>query len=123
MEMDVAAEDVFTTELRRVQYRKDADEDDTSFLRQKVLKRWGFIADDQSRVKLMSKKQAREAIRLAQELGLIGTGLSQDEAGKGGMSSGNEIFFPELLELTWPPEGRLIERDCTCDMWDRIRCK
>jgi carboxylesterase type B len=123
MEMDVAAEDVFTTELRRVQYRKDVEEEDTSFLRQKVLKRWGFAADDHSRVKLMSKKQAREAIRLAQELGLMGTGLSEDETGKIGMPYSNEIFFPELLELTWPPEGRLIERDCTCDMWDRIRCK
>lgn len=123
MEMDVAAEDVFTTELRRVPYRKDADEEDASFLRQKVLKRWGFAADDHGRVKLMPKKQAREAIRLAQEMGLMGTGLSEDETGKSGVPYANEIFFPELLELTWPPEGRLIERDCTCDMWDRIRCK
>eukprot|EP00557_Chaetoceros_sp_GSL56_P012315 CAMPEP_0176478174 /NCGR_PEP_ID=MMETSP0200_2-20121128/1041_1 /TAXON_ID=947934 /ORGANISM="Chaetoceros sp., Strain GSL56" /LENGTH=1129 /DNA_ID=CAMNT_0017874085 /DNA_START=156 /DNA_END=3545 /DNA_ORIENTATION=+ len=121
MEMDVAAEDVFTTELRRTQYRKDVEEEDSSFLRQKVLKRWGFAIDDHSRVKNMSKKQAREAIRLAQELGLMGTGLSEDETGKSGVPYATEIFFPELLELTWPPEGRLIERDCTCDMWDRIR--
>lgn len=119
MELDVAAEDVFTTELRRVQYRKDAEEEDVSFLKGKVLKRWGFSADDQRRLHPMSKSQAKEAIRLAQELGLMGAGLSED--GKGSHLHGSEMFFPELLELTWPPEGRLIERDCTCDLWDKIR--
>ena len=122
MEMDVAAEDVFTTELRRVQYRKEVEEEDISFLKGKVLKHWGFSADDRP-MHLMSKSRAREAIRLAQELGLMGVGLSEDEAGKVGPVPGSEVFFPELLEFTWPPEGRLIERDCTCDLWDRIRCK
>lgn len=121
MELDVAVEDVFTTELKRVQYRKDAEEEDVSFLKGKVLKRWAFAADDQRRMHPMSKNQAKEAIRLAQELGLMGAGLSED--GKGSHLHGSEMFFPELLELAWPPEGRLIERDCTCDMWDRIRCK
>jgi len=121
MELDVAAEDVFTTELRRVQYRKDTEEEDVSFLKGKVLNRWGFSAEQKRRMHLMSKSQAKEAIRLAQEFGLMGSGLSED--GKGSHLHGSEAFFPELLELAWPPEGRLIERDCTCDMWDRIRCK
>ena len=82
------------------------------------MKRWG---EQKRRMHLMSKSQAKEAIRLAQEFGLMGSGLS--ESGKGSHLHGSEAFFPELLELAWPPEGRLIERDCTCDMWDRIRCK
>lgn len=118
MELDVAAEDVFTTELRRVQYRKDTEEEEVSFLKGQVMKRWG---EQKRRMHLMSKSQAKEAIRLAQEFGLMGSGLS--ESGKGSHLHGSEAFFPELLELAWPPEGRLIERDCTCDMWDRIRCK
>jgi hypothetical protein len=69
----------------------------------------------------MPKERAREAVRFAQDLGLLGMGLSEDETGKDFRFDASEIFFPEFLELTWPPEGRLIERDCTCDMWDRIR--
>jgi len=116
MELDVASEDVFTTELRRVQYREV--EEDVVSLKGKVLKRLN-LADE--RPLQMSKERAREAVRFAQDLGLLGMGLSEDETGKDFRFDMSEIFFPELLELAWPPEGRLIERDCTCDMWDRIR--
>ena len=122
MSMDVAADDIFTTELRRVQYRKEVEEEDISFLKGKVLKHWGFSADDRP-VYQMSRSQARHAIRLAQELGVLGFGLSEDATGKGRSVHRSETYLPELLELTWPPEGRIIERDCTCDLWDRIRCK
>ena len=123
MSMDVAADDVFTTELRRVQYRKEEEEEeDISFLKGKVLKRWGFKADDRP-VYQMSRTQARHAIRIAQEIGVLGVGLSEDASGKSRGAHGSETYLPELLELTWPPEGRIIERDCTCDLWDRIRCK
>ncbi len=122
MSMDVAADDIFTTELRRVQYRKEIEEEDISFLKGKVLKRWGFSADDRP-VYQMSRSQARQAIRLAQEMGVLGFGLSEDTTGKGRFAHRSETYLPELLELTWPPEGRIIERDCTCDLWDRIRCK
>ena len=27
----------------------------------------------------------------------------------------------ELLDFHWQPEARLVEEDCTCAMWDRIR--
>lgn len=116
MELDVVAEDVFTTELRRVQYREV--EEDVVSLKGKVLKRLNLVDE---RPLHMPKERAREAVRFAQDLGLLGMGLSEDETGKDFRVDVSEIFFPELLELTWPPEGRLIERDCTCDMWDRIR--
>ena len=69
----------------------------------------------------MSKAEAKEAIRLVQELGLIGQGLGNDKFRR--TNTETKLSFPELFELSWPPEGRLIERDCTCDFWDRIGCK
>uniref|UniRef100_A0A7S3PU08 Carboxylesterase type B domain-containing protein n=1 Tax=Chaetoceros debilis TaxID=122233 RepID=A0A7S3PU08_9STRA len=121
MEMDVAAEDVFTTELRRVKYKKEIEDEDVSFLGGSVLKRLYHSSNRPRPMHHMSKNSAREAIRLAQEFGLLGMGLSEDEAGGGYPMDASEIFFPELFEFTWPPEARLIERDCTCDLWDRIR--
>lgn len=119
MEMDVAAEDVFTTELRRVKYKKEIEDEDVSFLGGRVLKR--LYHSSNRPMHHMSKNSAREAIRLAQEFGLLGMGLSEDEAGGGYPMDASEIFFPELFDFQWPPEARLIERDCTCDLWDRIR--
>lgn len=63
----------------------------------------------------------RHAIRFAKEIGALGMGLAGDD--RFPELDGESDFFPELFDLKWPPEGRLIERDCTCDMWDRIRCK
>mmetsp|Transcript_359 Transcript_359/g.340 ORF Transcript_359/g.340 Transcript_359/m.340 type:complete len:118 (-) Transcript_359:208-561(-) len=73
----------------------------------------------------LSKSAAREAIRYAQHLGLLGMGPNTDHydirKNGGGNGANQDFTYPELLDLTWPPEGRLLERDCTCDMWDRIR--
>uniref|UniRef100_A0A7S4IA79 Uncharacterized protein n=1 Tax=Odontella aurita TaxID=265563 RepID=A0A7S4IA79_9STRA len=88
--------------------------------------------DPRRRVQEMSPSEAREAIRAALEWGVLGSGLRREapvsgNGGGGGEATGaadlppTEDFFPELLELSWPPEGRLIEKDCTCDLWDRIR--
>ena len=69
-------------------------------------------------------KRTRRAIRrlqqIAQDMGVIGRGL-KGEPQRGKTTSWEEDFFPEILELKWPPEGRLVERDCTCDFWDKIR--
>lgn len=106
LEMDVAEEDVFTTELRRVQY-KDSEEVETSFLKGKMLKRFRGL-ENQKPMHLLSKAEATEAIRIAQQFGLLGSGLSEDM--RGAYTNENlQSFFPELLELSWPPEGRLIE--------------
>lgn len=59
-------------------------------------------------------------MQIAQAMGVVGTGL-RGEATRAD-ARWDDDFFPELMELKWPPEGRLVERDCTCDMWDRIRC-
>eukprot|EP00536_Pseudo-nitzschia_multiseries_P012506 jgi/Psemu1/68339/estExt_Genemark1.C_4810037 len=77
--------------------------------------------------------------RMAQDMGVLGRGLSGEydkllgggigigSGGIGNSGSGSshgyweDDFFPQFIELQWPPEGRLLERDCTCDFWERIR--
>jgi hypothetical protein len=89
--------------------------------------------------------------QMAQDMGVLGRGLNGDYDRPGGLPFGGGIggsrsdfgggiggrssssssshgywdddFFPQFIELQWPPEGRLLERDCTCDFWERIRCK
>lgn len=122
LNMEVADEDVFRTELRRASHRaRDNDLDNTflasKFIFQKSL-RWSH---DDNMGPSMSKRAVREAVRRAQEIGALGTGLTGEGNWPG--ADWDDDFFPELFELRWPPEGRLIERDCTCDMWDKIRCK
>ena len=69
----------------------------------------------------------QEIQRMAQDMGVLGRGLSGEyDRLLGGSSSSHgyweDDFFPQFIELQWPPEGRLVERDCTCDFWERIRC-
>jgi hypothetical protein len=67
----------------------------------------------------------RQVQRIAQEMGVLGSGLQGEDVGTRGTRSHywDDDFFPQLLELKWPPEGRFVERDCTCDFWERIRCE
>ena len=107
--MEVVKEDAFKIQLRRIHQNKAAEP--------------------------MSRSEVKVAIRLAQKMGLLGMGLGGEDGGRNGFFFGggrdnrrdvkteSEPYFPELLELKWPPEGRLIEKDCTCDFWDRIGCK
>jgi hypothetical protein len=124
LELDVVEDSVFKTELRRIQYRNPTDDDEMHFLRGRMLlpKRLRWYADEKRPMQAISKSEAREAIRLAHNLGLIGIGLNSGFGSKTPPLD-SMPFYPEFLELSWPPEGRLIERDCTCDFWDRIRCK
>jgi hypothetical protein len=101
MQMDVVVEDMFRTELKRVQYRKEDEDEESSFLKGKVWKRW--YQQQERQFAPMAKMRANEARRLAQELGVMGIGLSEDRNGRGVVPP-KEIYFPELLELTWPPE-------------------
>ena len=105
MQMDTVVEDVFRTELKRVEYRKEAEDEDTSFLKgKKMWKRW--YQKNGREFPPMARMKANEARRFAQELGVMGIGLGEDRIG-GGISP-TEIYFPELLELTWPPEVRTL---------------
>ena len=130
---EVDSGDPYRTELRRAREknarRKDGDSGGgASFTRRLLFGGW-HLEDDEPPTSAMSRASAREAIMAAQDLGVLGAGLRRElvPGGRGGGSAQQrpptEDFFPELLELSWPPEGRLIERDCTCDLWDRIRCE
>lgn len=113
---EVADEDIYRTELRRSVYKPHENELDKAFLTSRLLFRASLRIDQEHG---LSDGSSQEVLRIAQEMGILGIGL----AGERSFSEWNEDFFPEMLELKWPPEGLLVERDCTCDMWDRIRCK
>lgn len=113
--------DVFRTELRRVTQRKDTLENNQYYYAHTTSRQYSNYNEngvsDQG-----NRRTKQEILYIARQMGLIASGLSPGGNDVGGASD-NMPFFPELLELSWPPEGRLIEKDCTCDMWDRIRCK
>jgi hypothetical protein len=121
--MEVVDEDVFRTELRRTALLSNDAVVDKKFLSSRFLFRTSlkWNTHDEGDKPTMSPRAMREAVLFAKEIGALGMGLAGDD--RFPELGGESDFFPELFELRWPPEGRLIERDCTCDMWDKIRCK
>jgi hypothetical protein len=128
LNMEVIEEDELRTELKRTKATKP--DLDNPFFSLKFLSNLGisFTKDHEADTAgNLPREAVRQAQRAAQEMGVLGTGLKGDD--RGGIfqpqpqTSWDDDFFPQLLELMWPPEGRLVERDCTCDFWDRIRCK
>ena len=110
--LEVAEEDVFRTELRRSRSDSLNSGDRIGGLLSRYYgpQRRKAVKDTHQG----PKYDPEQVLRMAQEMGIMGEGL---------LGNGNQRseFLPEFLDLSWPPEERLIERDCTCDMWDRIR--
>lgn len=107
MGMEIIEEDVFRTMLRRK--KEKVEEAETLF------DSFPFGSSVRHREAASRAEQARRAAiqlqQIAQDMGVIGTGLL-GEPRKGGSLSGTmdfweENFFPEILDLKWPPEGRL----------------
>jgi len=123
LNMEVVDEDVFRTELRRTAPLSSDSVVDKRFLSSRLLFRSSlkWNNNDEGDRPTMSPRAMRQAVHFAKEIGALGMGLTGDD--RMTELGGESDFFPELFELKWPPEGRLIERDCTCDMWDKIRCK
>ena len=113
---ELVDEDIYRTELRRAVHKPHENDLDKAFLTSRFLFRSSLRIDHEQG---FPNAEVQEVFRIAQEMGILGIGL----AGERSSSEWNEDFFPDMLELRWPPEGRLVEWDCTCDMWDRIRCK
>ncbi|KAG7371214.1 carboxylesterase [Nitzschia inconspicua] len=149
LNMEVVEQDTLRTELKR--NKKVSDE--------QALNRYTFSTFGRSTTantntttpkgsltenffELKPEKMIEQIQRMAQDMGVLGRGLSGEYErllGVGGIGGGSEgssrigssfqseheywddDFFPQFLELRWPPEGRLVERDCTCDFWGRIR--
>jgi carboxylesterase type B len=132
MEMEVVEDDSLRTEFRR---------------KRNVQSSLSFVeSNDGEKVdggNVPNQQMIRRIQRFAQDMGVLGSGLRGDErwlfqssgssdkaSGVSGQDGGaqyntywDDAFFPQLLEIKWPSEGRLIERDCSCDFWERIRCK
>jgi len=134
LNMEVVEEDSLRAELRRTkpQYGTANGENPFGALR-KYLSRWNNTIDTFTEGNSIMIEQIQ---RMAQDMGVLGRGLSGEYerlfgVGFGVSSSGSsgnsnhgyweDDFFPQFIELQWPPEGRLVERDCTCDFWERIR--
>lgn len=119
--MEVVEEDVFQTLLRRIKFNKETGNPFNNFLIRIASSHWNSRKGVKNEMHL--RKVVRQLQRIAQDMGFIGTGLRDDPQKSDVPVSAHweDAFFPEILELKWPPEGRLVERDCTCDMWDRIR--
>lgn len=113
--MEVVEEDVFQTMLKRSKKKEEVE----SFFEAI------FFANNLQPGRAKDSKRTRRAIRrlqqIAQDMGVLGKGLRGEPRRGKTKEAWEENFFPEILELKWPPEGRLIERDCTCDFWDKIR--
>lgn len=123
LNLEVADEDVFRTELRRSAHKAmlSGGRENLGGL---LLSRYynNFISGRKKKPLVDSDpQQPQEAPRfdpkkvlfMAQEMGVMGKGL----LGNGHQRS---EFLPEFLDLSWPPEERLVERDCTCDLWDKL---
>lgn len=124
LNMEVVEDDELRTELR---FSKSTRPDpDNPFFSLKFLSHLGLTAVKEGYGGGSRSAARRKAQRAAQEMGVLGRGVRGDERSTGIFlhhGGAADDFFPQLLELMWPPEGRLVERDCTCDFWDRIRCK
>jgi len=130
LNMEVVEEDSLRTELKRNKPQSGNLNGESPFgaLRQ-YLSRWNNTIDTSTVDNIMIE----QIQRMAQDMGVLGKGLSGEYdrllgGGFGGSNSGSsshqywdDDFFPRFLELQWPPEDRLVERDCTCDFWERIR--
>jgi len=132
---EVAEEDVYRTELQRpssLHSTGSKKEDlDTAFLKSRFLFRSSLRFDNDL------KKSSKEMLNLIQKYGqamdLLGQGrghagedssiINDDNSESTTTTGWNENFFPEMLELKWPPRERILERDCTCDMWDSTNYK
>ena len=69
-----------------------------------------------------ANSMAKTILRVAQELGVVGVGI--EDSGESWEGLNNEAhFFNEVMEFSWPPESKLIEQDCTCEMWNKIKYK
>jgi len=123
--MQVVEEDVFQTMLQRTTPRKEDDATSSLMFDSFPFGTMNSAArhkEAATQAAIRARQAAAQLQQIAQDMGVIGTGL-QGELKKGSNNNDfwEEDFFPEILELKWPPEGRLVERDCTCDFWDKIR--
>jgi hypothetical protein len=107
----VVEEDVFQTMLRRIKFGEETENPFHNFLMRIASsnsnsnRRYGGGKDKNLR------RAIRQLQRIAQDMGFIGTGLGGEPRRRDVPISDfwEDAFFPEVMELKWPPEGRLVE--------------
>ena len=109
--MEVVEEDVYQTTLRRIKFGEETDNPFHNFLIR--------IASNHATMNRRSagtkdknlRRTVRQLQRIAQDMGFIGTGLEGEPRRRDALISDfwEDAFFPEIMELKWPPEGRLVE--------------
>ena len=109
--MEVVEEDVYQTMLRRIKFGEETDNPFHNFLIRIAsshtnLNRRSVGARDKN-----LRRTVRQLQRIAQDMGFIGTGLDGEPRRRDAPMSDfwEDAFFPEIMELKWPPEGRLVE--------------
>ncbi|OEU10846.1 putative carboxylesterase [Fragilariopsis cylindrus CCMP1102] len=149
LNMEVVEDDSLRTELKRNKPPSSSINGDSPLSALRLyLSRWNITtggsssSDENSNIN-GNYDMIQQIQQMAQDMGVLGRGLSGDYDRPGGLPFGDfgggiggsssssrsshgywdDDFFPQFIELQWPPEGRLVERDCTCDFWERIRCK
>jgi len=136
LSMEVIVEDSLRTELKRNKASHGSASGDNRLGALRMYLTSGFSFPDGS-ASGNEHNIIEQIQRMAQDMGVLGRGLSGEYdrllgggfgvGGIGNSGSGSshgyweDDFFPQFIELQWPPEGRLLERDCTCDFWERIR--
>jgi hypothetical protein len=117
--MEVVDEDVYQTMLRRIKFGEGTENPFHNFLMRiasshnaNMNRRMGASGSSSTSGRDKNFRRAvRQLQRIAQDMGFIGTGLG-DEPHRRELPVSDfweDAFFPEIMELKWPPEGRLIE--------------
>jgi Carboxylesterase family len=108
--MEVVEEDVFQTMLRRIKFGEEMENPFHQF--------WTRIASSGAANRRAGggkdqnvRRAIRQLQRMAQDMGFLGTGLGGEPRRRDVPLSDywEDSFFPEIMELKWPPEGRLVE--------------
>ena len=142
LNMEVVEEDSLRTELKRNKPPYGSINGDTPLGALRLyLSRWnitsGGSSSDDSNESRVNYDMIQKIQQMAQDMGVLGRGLDGDYKRLLGVATSrsdsdgaffshgywDDDFFPQFIELQSPPEGRLVERDCTCDFWERIRCE
>lgn len=138
LNMEVAEEDSLRTELKRNRQCSSISGDNPLRALRSYLSRWNMNSSVASSCDINESTVDYDMIQkiqqMAQEMGVLGRGLDGNKQYNNGAASKNDAdfgnrnrqwddFFPQFIDFKFPPEGRLIERDCSCDFWARIGCK
>ena len=130
LDLTVVEDDPLHTELKHKPAKERDEKDREEWLAMKLFNAFQIRRQKNQKNGSLRRKEIQDILRIAQDMGILGKGigvvegdLDVEEQSSGIPPDIGSGSLPQLLELKWPPEGRLVERDCTCDFWEKIRYK